>query len=95
MRSRALSHVSITAGVHDGEALVTADVRAWSADAALEAIGGLGIPEEDVSLRRFDAIDPSSASEETVAIVWADLLGQARLNARTAVRISCSWRSPG
>ena len=79
-------HVSIAAGVHDGEALVTADVRAPAADTALEMLNGLGIPSEDISLLRFDAIDPNAASEETVALVWADLLGQARLNARTAVR---------
>lgn len=79
-------HVSIAAGVHDGETLVTADVRAAAADTALEMLRGMEIPSEDISLLRFDAIDPSSASEETVALVWADLLGQARLNARTAVR---------
>jgi uncharacterized hydrophobic protein (TIGR00271 family) len=79
-------HVSIAAGVHDGETLVTADVRAQAADTALEMLGGLGIPSEDISLLRFDAIDPAAGSEETVALVWADLLGQARLNARTAVR---------
>jgi uncharacterized hydrophobic protein (TIGR00271 family) len=79
-------HVSVAAGVHDGEALVTADVRTPAADAALEMLGKLEIPSEDISLLRFDAIDPNAASEETVALVWADLLGQARLNARTAVR---------
>jgi uncharacterized hydrophobic protein (TIGR00271 family) len=79
-------HVSIAAGVHDGESLVTADVRAPAADTALEMLNGLGIPSEDISLLRFDAIDPNAASEETVALVWADLLGQARVNARTAVR---------
>jgi uncharacterized hydrophobic protein (TIGR00271 family) len=79
-------HASIAAGVHGGETLVTADVRAQAADTALEMLNELGIPSEDISLLRFDAIDPSSASEETVALVWADLLGQARLNARTAVR---------
>jgi uncharacterized hydrophobic protein (TIGR00271 family) len=72
--------------VHDGEALVTADVCAPAADKALEMLNGLGIPSADISLLRFDAIDPNAASEETVALVWADLLGQARLNARTAVR---------
>jgi uncharacterized hydrophobic protein (TIGR00271 family) len=79
-------HVSIAAGVHDGESLVTADVRAPAADTALEMLNGLGIPSEDISLLRFDAIDPNATSEETVALVWADLLGQARVNARTAVR---------
>jgi uncharacterized hydrophobic protein (TIGR00271 family) len=79
-------HVSIGAGVHEGDALVSADLRAAAADTALEILGELGIAHEDISLLRFDAIDPTAASEETVALVWADLLGQARLNARTAVR---------
>ena len=79
-------HVSIGAGVHEGDALVSADLRAAAADTALEVLGELGIAHEDISLLRFDAIDPTAAPEETVALVWADLLGQARLNARTAVR---------
>ena len=79
-------HVSVGAGVHDGDALVSADLRAAAADTALEILAELGIAHEDISLLRFDAIDPTAASEETVALVWADLLGQARLNARTAVR---------
>jgi uncharacterized hydrophobic protein (TIGR00271 family) len=79
-------HVSIANSGHDGNALVTADVRAAAADAALEMVRGLGIPAEDVSLLRFEAIDPASASSEPMALVWADLLGQARVNARTAVR---------
>lgn len=79
-------HVSVAEGVHGGDALVTADLRAAAADQALELLGGLGIPAQDFSLLRFEAIDPTAASEETVALVWADLLGQARLNARTAMR---------
>src|SRR5271170_4990835 len=79
-------HVSVGAGVHKGDALVSADLRAAAADTALEILDELGIAHEDISLLRFDAIDPTAASEETVALVWADLLGQARLNARTAVR---------
>jgi uncharacterized hydrophobic protein (TIGR00271 family) len=79
-------HVSVAEGVHGGDALVTADLRAAAADQALELLGGLGIAAQDFSLLRFEAIDPNAASEETVALVWADLLGQARLNARTAVR---------
>jgi uncharacterized hydrophobic protein (TIGR00271 family) len=79
-------HVSVAEGVHGGEALVTADLRATAADQALELLEGLGIPSEDATLLRFDAIDPTAGSEEAVAVVWADLLGQARLNARTAVR---------
>lgn len=79
-------HVSLTGDQPDGKALVTADVRAPAADVALEKVRSLGIPAEDVSLWRLDAVDPASAADEPVALVWADLLGQARLNARTAVR---------
>jgi uncharacterized hydrophobic protein (TIGR00271 family) len=79
-------HVSLADGQLDGSALVTADVRAPAADLALAKVRSLGIPAEDVSLLRLDAIDPVSAADEPVALVWADLLGQARLNARAAVR---------
>jgi uncharacterized hydrophobic protein (TIGR00271 family) len=79
-------HVSLTAGGRGGSALLTADVRAAVADGALEMVRALGIPAEDVSLLRLDVIGPGAAMDEPVALVWADLLGQARVNARTAVR---------
>jgi uncharacterized hydrophobic protein (TIGR00271 family) len=79
-------HVMLVGSGHDGNALVTADVRAQAADGALEAVRRLGVSAEDVSLLRFDPLDSTSAAEEPVALVWADLLGQARVNARTAVR---------
>jgi uncharacterized hydrophobic protein (TIGR00271 family) len=79
-------HVSVTDGGRDGNALVTADVRAANADAALKMVRGLEIPAEDVSLLRLDVIGSTPASDEPVSLIWADLLGQARVNARTAVR---------
>ena len=79
-------HVSTSGGGHDGNALVTADVSASVADAALEMVRGVGIPPDDISLLRLDTIGPASAADEPVALIWADLLGQARVNARTAVR---------
>jgi uncharacterized hydrophobic protein (TIGR00271 family) len=79
-------HVSVTDGVHAGDALVTADLRAAAADGALEMVRGLGVAAEDMTLLRLDAIGPAPATDESVALVWADLLGQARLNARTAIR---------
>ena len=79
-------HVSITDGAQAGDALVTADLRAAAADAALEMVRGLGVAGEDMTLLRLDAIGPTPTTDESVALVWADLLGQARLNARTAVR---------
>ena len=79
-------HVSRTDAGHAGAALVTADVRADTADTALETLARLSVPAEDVALVRLDRIAPLSAESEPLAIVWADLLGQAGVNARTAVR---------
>jgi len=79
-------HVSVSDGVRAGDALVTADLRAAAADGALEMVRDLGVSADDVTLLRLDAIGPSPTTDESVALVWADLLGQARLNARTAIR---------
>ena len=79
-------HVNVTGDGRDGTVLVTADVRGEVADGALQLARGLGVAAEDVSLLRLDTIGPGAASEDPVTLVWADLLGQARINARTAAR---------
>jgi hypothetical protein len=79
-------HVSVVAGERRGSALLTADLRAVVADGALDLARGVGIPPEDIWLLRLDAIGPGLPAEEPVALVWADLLGQAGVNARAAVR---------
>jgi uncharacterized hydrophobic protein (TIGR00271 family) len=78
-------HVSVVDGVREGSALVTADVGASVADGALQMVRAAGIPAEDISLLRLDAIGPAAGTDESVTHVWADLLGQARVNARTTV----------
>jgi uncharacterized hydrophobic protein (TIGR00271 family) len=79
-------HVTRTDAGHDGTALLTADVRADMADAALEMLARQKVPDADVALVRLERIAPLSAEVEPIALVWSDLLGQARLNTRTAVR---------
>jgi uncharacterized hydrophobic protein (TIGR00271 family) len=81
-----IRHVSRTDAGHDGTALLTADVRADTADAALEMLARAQVPDADVALVRLERIAPLSAEVEPMALVWSDLLGQARLNTRTAVR---------
>src|SRR5689334_14556567 len=80
------AHVSVADGARDGNALVTADVRAGTADTALKMIDSLGVEREDVVLLRLDAIAPTPSADEGLALVWADLLRQAQLNATTAIR---------
>jgi uncharacterized hydrophobic protein (TIGR00271 family) len=78
-------HVSLTPGERSDSTLVTAELRTSAADGALAMVRGAGIPPEDVALVRLDAIGPAPA-DESAALVWADVLGQARVNARAAAR---------
>jgi hypothetical protein len=78
-------HVGRADAGHD-RGLVTADVSAGAADVALETLTRLTFPAEDIALVRLDCIAPLSAEAEPLALEWADLLGQARVNSRTAVR---------
>ena len=63
-----------------------ADGRADAADPALEALSGLGVPSEDVTLLRLDAIQPGARSRERANLLWADLLGRAGEYARPVAR---------
>jgi uncharacterized hydrophobic protein (TIGR00271 family) len=73
------------AGDHDGRALVTADLQPGAVDQALAAVRALGVPAEDVSLLRLEAIQAGPVRQDDL-IVWADLLGQAGQNARPLAR---------
>ncbi len=88
-------HVSLTEGMRDGVALVTADVRADAADRALTALERLGVPSADVALVRLETIGPRSDAGGSIVLVWADVLGRARSAARAPLSISYSWPWPG
>jgi uncharacterized hydrophobic protein (TIGR00271 family) len=76
------------AGNGAGQALVTADVDADAADAALQALSRLGVPAEDVWLLRLEGLQPGRLGRRRAssAVVWADLLGQAGEQARPVAR---------
>jgi uncharacterized hydrophobic protein (TIGR00271 family) len=75
-------HVSLTEGIRDSFALVTADVRAESADHALTAVERLGVPSADVTLVRLDTIGPLSEASGSIVVIWADVLSRARTAAK-------------
>ena len=77
-------HISLHAHETDGASLVTADLRANAADPALIALRDLGIQPDDIALVRLDTI--GSDADGSSALVWADVLSQARLQARLAAR---------
>jgi uncharacterized hydrophobic protein (TIGR00271 family) len=78
-------HVDTGDSATEGRALLTADLRPEAADGALRRLGRLGIPAEDIALVRLETIGPAAVSEPLV-VVWADVLGQARVLARAPAR---------
>ena len=79
-------HVSLVEARADGPALVTADVRADAADPALAALEALGVTPGDIALVRLDTIPLDAGGGEATALIWADVLGQARMQARAPAR---------
>src|SRR6476646_10143411 len=75
-------HLSVSAASEGSVALARADVRPEGADAALAVLDRLGIPADDVVLTRLDTITAPAATTEPMAIVWADVLGRAQVEAR-------------
>lgn len=73
-------------GTGAGSALLTADLRAESADAVLDVLDRLGVSHEDVWLLRLDGVQPGRRRRSAGAVVWADLLGQAGEHARIVAR---------
>jgi uncharacterized hydrophobic protein (TIGR00271 family) len=78
-------HVRVAEAAH-GEALLTADLRAEAADSGLATLRSLGVSSEDVTLLRLDTIAPEGGAGDLTAVVWTDVLGQARVRARATVR---------
>ena len=79
-------HVAVASNDRGGTALVTADVRTDAADAALALLARLGVPADDVVFARLDTIGTGSDQAEPLALVWADVLSQARVQARAPGR---------
>jgi uncharacterized hydrophobic protein (TIGR00271 family) len=74
------------AGAGSATAMITADVGTDAADAVLETLRRLGVPPEDIVLTRLERITDAPEEAGPVALVWADVLGQARARARAPGR---------
>src|SRR5262245_29443231 len=67
-------------------AKVTADVRSDAADAVLATLERLGVSPDDIVLTRLETVGAMPQGVEPFALVWADVLGQARTWARAPGR---------
>src|SRR4051812_29053785 len=79
-------HAALAHAVDDGAAILLAEVDAGAADAALELVLGRGVGQEDVALTRLDDVGPIDARRRDASLIWADVIGQARKNARPVAR---------
>ena len=78
-------HVSVSDDRLGRDVLVTADLHPGAADAALKRLDGLSIASDDITLVRLETVGPAATAEPLV-VVWADVLGQARVQARAPAR---------
>jgi uncharacterized hydrophobic protein (TIGR00271 family) len=87
-----VDHIARTQLVDPGREVVSCDVRPDRADAAVAVFDHLEIPETDVLMQRMSLIAPvgwrkgSHATLTNDTLVWADLLGEARVQARAVLR---------
>jgi uncharacterized hydrophobic protein (TIGR00271 family) len=79
-------HVSVLETRSEQASVLTADLRSEAADRALATLDELEVPHDDISLIRLDTITPDPGIGETSALIWADVLGQARIQARATTR---------
>lgn len=78
----AARRVAFAQGVRAGHVLLTAEIHSDSADAILEYLLSAGLEREDIALARFDEVGPLATGHPAASLIWADVLGQARANAR-------------
>jgi uncharacterized hydrophobic protein (TIGR00271 family) len=81
----AARNVALAQGVRAGHVLLTAEVAAEHADDVLELLVRSGVAEDDIMLARLDEIGPIRPGR-SASLIWADVLGQARANARPVAR---------
>ena len=74
--------VALAQGVRSGHLLLTAEIHPDSTDSVLEYLMNAGIGREDIALARFDEVGPVASGHPATSLIWADVIGQARVNAR-------------
>jgi uncharacterized hydrophobic protein (TIGR00271 family) len=78
--------VALAQGIRDGHVLLTAEVLANSADAVLDLLIRNDVAPDDIILARLDEIGPIKPGQTAASLIWADMVGQARVNARPVAR---------
>ena len=69
-----------------GPSVVSATVRPRAVDPLLEALHGQGVPDTDITLTREELIGALAGRPAEASLVWAEVFGTARANARPFAR---------
>jgi uncharacterized hydrophobic protein (TIGR00271 family) len=77
-----VSRVRQVEAVRSGHSIVSAAVRPRAVDRLLDELRRQGVPEEDTTVTRIEVVEWTATKGTTAGLVWADVLGQAWLNAR-------------
>ena len=76
-----VSRVTRTEGMRSGHSVIAASVRPAAVDPLLDELRRLDVPESDFTVLRLDTIERTPGRRPKTTLVWADMLGQARINA--------------
>jgi uncharacterized hydrophobic protein (TIGR00271 family) len=79
-------NVALAQAVRAGHVLLTAEVHPDSADAVLDFLARSDVSEGHIALDRLDEINPVATDHSATSLIWADVLGQSRVNARPVAR---------
>jgi uncharacterized hydrophobic protein (TIGR00271 family) len=81
-----VSRVSRIEATRRGHSIVSATVRPRAVDGLLEELRRLGVPDPAATVTRLEVVDWTATRPAETSLVWADVLGQAWLNARPIAR---------
>jgi uncharacterized hydrophobic protein (TIGR00271 family) len=80
-------HATALPASSDGTVQVMAEVDAGAAEDVLQALEALGIPSDEIGLARRNWIQPAGATVTAASVLmWADVLGSARMESRVVFR---------
>jgi uncharacterized hydrophobic protein (TIGR00271 family) len=81
-----VSRARVVPAARVGHSVVSAAVRPRAVDAVLEALRQKDVPDGDITLTRVEVVGSLTTKPAEAALVWADVLGTAWLNARPIAR---------
>lgn len=77
-----VTRVSRVDAARPGHSVVAASARPRAVDPLLDELTHFEIPGSDIAVTRVDAVDWTAVRDGDTGLVWADVLGQAWVNAR-------------